>query len=515
MAYGKERMMIMITNDRRSWLWLLVGAALLPFTQFQTVLSLAGWLAPIFLLRFTRTRRARVALPVVTLAHYVAGVVALRGILPAPALYLFGLAGVVGVVSYAADLVLARRLSGLARTLVFPAAAVTVDWLFGLSLLGTLGSPAYAQFGDLPLTQLVSVTGIWGLTFLVNWLAPVVNEIWERGVSWRAARYSLAPFAGVLLGAALLGGARLALAAPAAPAVRVAALAADRALWHGLTVPRLSELAAGSDAQRAAARAQFAPIVDELLDRSRQQARAGAKIVLWSEAAAFALKEDEPALVARARELAQAEGIYLQISVVFALRTDRYPFGENRTLLIDPRGQVAWDYYKTVHPLDDANIFAPGPGVIPIVDTPYGRLATAICFDADFPALIRQAGQARADILLVPANDWQPVDVLHARAATFRAVENGVALVRATGNGLSIAVDSLGRPLATADYYATDKLTMVASLPTRGTATLYARIGDSLAYVCAAGLIGLACLAFVRRHGVRLAAQQPAYKQYN
>jgi apolipoprotein N-acyltransferase len=502
----------MITHDRRSWLWLLGGAALLPFTQFQTVLPLAVWLAPIFLLRFMRTQRAWIALPVLTLVHYVASVIALRGILPAPELYLFGLAGVVGVFSYAADLLLARRLNGLARTMVFPAAAVTLDWLSGLSSLGTIGSPAYAQFGDLPLTQLVSVTGIWGLTFLMNWLAPVANEIWERGMSWRAARYSLAPFVGVLLGTALLGGARVAFAAPVVPTVRVAALAADRALWHGLTVPRLSDLAVGSEAQRAAARSQFALITDELLDRSRQQARAGAKIVVWSEVATFALKEDEPALLTRARELAQAESIYLQISVVFALHTDHYPFGENRTILIDPRGQVAWDYYKTIHPLDDASVFAPGPGVIPTVDTPYGRLATVICFDADFPALIRQAGQARADILIAPSNDWQPVDVMHARAATFRAVENGFALVRPTGNGLSIAVDSLGRQLATADYYATDRLTMVANLPTRGTATIYARIGDSLAYLCVVGLVALMSLAFVRRRRVRVAVQQPVYK---
>jgi apolipoprotein N-acyltransferase len=481
------------------WLWLVVGAALLPFTQFQTVVPLAAWLAPLFLLRFTRTRRALVGLPVVMLVHYVAGVVALRGILPAPALYLFGLTGVLGVLPYAADLALVRRLGGLARTLVFPATAVTFDWLFGLSSLGTLGSTAYAQFGDLPLTQLISVTGIWGLTFLMNWLAPVANEILERGLNWRTARYSLVPFAGLLLGAVLLGGARVAFGLPAAPTVRVAALAADRTLWHGLTVPGPAELAASSDVVRAAARAQYAPIVDELFDRSQQQARAGAKIVLWSEAAAFALKEDEPALLAQARALARAEDIYLQISVIFALQTDRYPFAENRTILIDPRGQVAWDYYKTIHPLDDASIFSPGPGVIPTVDTPYGRLATVICFDADFPALVRQAGLARADMLLVPANDWQPVDVIHAHAATFRAVENGVALVRATGNGLSIAVDSLGQPLATADYYATDRLTMVANLPTRGTATLYARIGDSLAYVCIAGLIGLTALALVGR----------------
>jgi apolipoprotein N-acyltransferase len=486
-------------KDTRAWLWLLIGAALLPFAQFQTILPLAAWLAPVFLLRFARTQRLWVALLGLVLVHYVATVIGLRNILPAPAIYMIGLAGVTGVVTYLADRLLARRLNGLARTLVFPAASVAADWLFGQGSLGTTGSTAYAHVGNLPLTQVASLVGIWGLVFLTAWLAPVANEIWEQQLDRRTLRLVVVPFATVLLAVVLAGSARLAFSAPAAATVRVASLAADRALWHGLNIPRLPDLAAADDRVRAQARAQFMPIVDELLGRTRQQADAGAKIVVWSEAAAFVLKEDEPALLDRARALAREQGIYLQISVVFSLRAERYPFAENRTILIDPSGQVAWDYYKSVHPLDDASIFAPGPGVVPIVDTPYGRLATVICFDADFPALVRQAGQARADILLVPANDWRPVHIIHARIAELRAVENGAALVRATGNGITVAVDRLGQQLATADYFATDKLTMIAEVPTRGSATLYARIGDSFAYLCMAGLAGLAVWPLVRR----------------
>jgi apolipoprotein N-acyltransferase len=486
-------------NDKRAWLWLAIGAALLPFAQFQTVLPLAAWLAPIFLLRFARTQRLWIAVLGLALVHYTASVIAMRNILPAPAIYLIGLAGVTGVAAYLADRWLASHLSGLARTLVFPASAVAVDWLFGQGSLGTTGSMAYAHVGNLSLTQLASVVGMWGLVFLPAWLAPVANEAWEQQLDRRTLRFVIAPFAAVLLVAILAGSARLAFSAPSTTTVRVASLAADRALWHGLNVPRLPDLAAADDSVRAQARAQFAPIVDELLDRTQQQANAGAKIVVWSEAAAFALKEDEPALLDRARTLAREQGIYLQASVVFALRADRYPFAENRAILIDPSGQVVWDYYKAVHPLDDASIFAPGPGVVPIVDTPYGRIATVICFDADFPALVQQAGQARADILLVPANDWRPVHIMHARMAELRAIENGTALVRATGNGIAFAVDRLGQPLATADYFATDRLTMVAEVPTRGSATLYARIGDGFAYLCIAGLAALAVWPLARR----------------
>jgi apolipoprotein N-acyltransferase len=415
------------------------------------------------------------------LVHYLAALVSMRGgLIPGETLAFYALGGALGVLPYVADSALARRVPGWGRTLVFPAAAVALDWAFGLTSLGTLGSIAYSQFGFLSLTQLTSVTGIWGIVFLIMWLAPVTNEVWEHGFGWATLRTTVVPLAAVLLLVLLLGGLRLAFFDPTVPTVRVAALAPDRALWD-------------SD--------QHARGIDDLMARTRREAQAGARIVTWSEAAAFVLKEDEAALIRRAGAVAREERIYLQLGLIVELPTEHYPFAENRAILIDPSGQVVQDYFKAIHPLGDANIFAPGPGVVPTTETPYGRLATVICFDADFPALIRQAGQARADILLAPSNDWRPVDTIHARAATFRAVENGVSLVRPTGNGISVAVDHLGQPLATADYFATPALTMVADVPTRGVGTIYSRIGDTVVFGCLALLVllGAAALLAARR----------------
>jgi apolipoprotein N-acyltransferase len=47
------------------------------------------------------------------------------------------------------------------------------------------------------------------------------------------------------------------------------------------------------------------------------------------------------------------------------------------------------------------------------LDTPYGRLSSVICFDADFPQLLRQAGALGTDILLDPSNDWRAIDSWH------------------------------------------------------------------------------------------------------
>jgi apolipoprotein N-acyltransferase len=144
---------------------------------------------------------------------------------------------------------------------------------------------------------------------------------------------------------------------------------------------------------------------------------------------------------------------------------------------------------------------AAGPSVVPTVDTPYGRLATVICYDADFPALVGQAGRAGVDILLLPYKDWASVSVQHAQMATFRAVENGVSLVRPTLSGLSTAVDAQGHTLAQVDAFTTDTPTLVANVAIQGSPTLYGSIGDAFAYLCIAALLWLTARTVLRAKG--------------
>ena len=489
--------------DWLAWCWLAIGAVLLPFTSFQTMLPLAGWLAPIFILRFARSRHALVSLPLILLANSVAVAIATRNLLPVDNLMMVIAInvgyGLIFTVSYGVDRLLAPRLSGLVRTLVFPCAVVTVELLMAVfhPIYSTVGALVYTQYGNLPLLQIISVTGMWGVSFLIAWGAAVANHAWEQGFAWSAHRLSTTLFVSVLLAVLLFGSVRLAFFPPEGPSVRIAGLAPDETL---LSDDIELNLTPGTDADRVKARTVFAPPVDDLFTRTRQEARAGAKIVAWSEAAVMVLQEDEAGLIERARTLAREEGIYLQLAIITYLRTDHFPFREDRAILVDPAGTVVWDYYKSIQvPGGDAGNMANGPGLVPAASTSYGRLATVICYDADFPTLVRQAGQARADVLLVPSSDWKTVAELHTHMHVFRAIENGVTLVRPTRQGLSIAVDYLGRVLGQADAFATDKPVMVVSVPIQGGHTLYAHIGDSFAYLCVVGLVILAGLAFWRQ----------------
>jgi apolipoprotein N-acyltransferase len=96
------------------WLWLVVGAALLPLTGWQAVIPLAAWLAPIFIVRFARTQRISVAILIVPITSCLATIVAWRNDFfgpPSPVTYIFIIVGVLFSLGYVVDRLVAPRLS--------------------------------------------------------------------------------------------------------------------------------------------------------------------------------------------------------------------------------------------------------------------------------------------------------------------------------------------------------------------------------------------------------------------
>jgi apolipoprotein N-acyltransferase len=125
---------------------------------------------------------------------------------------------------------------------------------------------------------------------------------------------------------------------------------------------------------------------------------------------------------------------------------------EPKSVLIDPSGGVAFTYLKNrLVPGWEASHALNGDSRVRTADTLLGRMASVICYDVDFPDLIRPAGRAGSDLLLVPVSEPVAVGPVHHRTAVFRAIENGVSMFRASRFGLSSAEDPYGRILALMD----------------------------------------------------------------
>jgi apolipoprotein N-acyltransferase len=495
--------------DRRRYL-LLAAATVLSLVAMggRWDIPLAGWCFPILLLAFARTGRSLSTMVWVWLS----GAVATLFWLAESGLPVFGLQAFGGLalntvlaVPYLLDRWAAPGLSvrhPLLGTLVFPASRVAAEFLIAaVSPFGAVfGTLAATQYTDLPLVQVASVTGAYGISFLVAWLAPVACLLWRHRSAWRRARTAVVTFAAVLATVVVGGSARLAFAVPTSTTVRIAGVSPSQAATDAQQ-RLLSQLAPAAERGRtdpARLRPALAVVDDELLDLTDREAAAGARIVVWPEEAARTRADDEPALLSRVGAEARRRGVYIDMGLEVYLA--QAPYLRDESVLVDPSGQVRWTYDKS-HPVPGMDDFPAGPGQVPVVTGSVGRLAGVICYDADFPTLMRQQA-GRADIMLVPANDWPQFGATHTRDASIRAVENGYSLVRQDSDGVASAFDYEGHVLASTDYYRTGQQTLVAAVPTSGVRTVYSVVGDLFAWLCVLATAGL-LIAAVRGHRSR------------
>ena len=176
----------------------------------------------------------------------------------------------------------------------------------------------------------------------------------------------------------------------------------------------------------------FTPEMSNLLDRDRRRAAQH----LCSEA-------DDPTLAA-ARKAAAEAGIWVHLGSL-ALKGERAD-GRlvNRGFVIDGSGEIRARYDK-IHLFDvdlptgeswrESAAYAPGERVV-AVDTPWGRLGLAICYDLRFPDLFRAMSDAGASMLALPAAFTVPTGKAHWHVLVrARAIESSCWVIAAAQSG--------------------------------------------------------------------------------
>ncbi len=199
-----------LPRDNRSYIWLAVGCGLLLFCAGRWVVPAAAWLWPVFLVRFMRTQPLFRGYFVTVAGVCVASAFAAYGMVPQP-LPVFLATLVIGGAMIFLPFLFDRWQRGYSdsflSTLALPAALVVLEYVSAQgNPFGTWGSFSYTQFNQLPLLQLTSVTGLWGITFLLFWSASVVNWAWEREFSWPSIRRNACIFFTVIAAILVLGG---------------------------------------------------------------------------------------------------------------------------------------------------------------------------------------------------------------------------------------------------------------------------------------------------------------------
>ena len=413
------------------------------------------------------------------------------GVLLLIALSLY-LALYVGVFAYGVTRLSTR--GGLAYLLGTAALWVILEYLRTFLLTGfpwnLLG---YTQYRYLSVIQIASITGVYGVSFLLvltNAAVALACLQFRRG----GGRVLLPVLgAGLLLIGAVLFGMRQ----------RVSAETRGREI-------RVSVIQ-GNIGQGAKWDPRFRDRTVEIYRRLTRKAERGSDLIVWPESAVpFFLREGGP-LSQQVVDLAKNAQSYLLVGSpdrVGEIPTRLY----NSAFLISPRGKIVQKYDK-IHlvpfgeyvPLQSVLFFvekmATGIGDFSsgedftVFDTPQGRFGVLICFEVIFPDQVRRYVREGADFLVNITNDaWfgdSGAPYQHLSMAALRAVENGVYLVRAANTGISALVTPTGQIRKQSDLFVETVLS--GTVVPRSSGTFYTRYGDVFAWGC--GLMSVIVVA--------------------
>jgi apolipoprotein N-acyltransferase len=446
----------------------------------------ALWLAPIPVLAVAPRLRGSVAFLMAFLAWLIGELNqwtyfrdALELSLPVIIVFLVMPAAAFGLGVLFARALLRRGLLLLAA-FAFAAYWVAYEYLTEIgSPHSTFGNLAYSQMDCLPLIQIASVTGVWGISFLVFLFAGGVAALLSGGGN-QSQRRALAIVVGVIVVAVLLFGEwRLRASSPAQP-VTITLLAKD--------VPM--NLYLGSEEQAL-------QLLHEYADEVRRATTPGTEVVVLPEKIARVSENAMPEVDAMFSSAAAATHSAIVVGLV--RRTPSAAFNSSR--LYSPDGKLEANYDKH-HLLPGVEPEKPGHTRV-VVDQPSGRWGLQICKDLDFPELSREYAGDGTSLLLVSAWDFNLDRWLHARMAVLRAVENGFALARSGRNGLLTLNDNRGRILAEAATVPGRFVSINGKVAPVSEKTFYTRTGDWFAWVCLATFVVLLVFIILRRRQAR------------
>jgi apolipoprotein N-acyltransferase len=363
-----------------------------------------------------------------------------------------------------------RRGSLFLASLALPAYWVAYEYLTAIaSPHSTWGNLAYTQMNCLPVIQIAAITGLWGITFIVFLFAGAVAALLS-GAGGPSQRRVLAVAVGFVVCAVFVFGKWRLQSNPPGQSVAVTLIAKD--------VPMSVYL--GSEEQALRLLGEYAVEIPRVTPAGTQVVVLPEKIGRISETA---LAEVDSLYSSAAAETRAA------IVIGLVRRTPSGAFNSSRYYSAD--GKLT--NYDKHHLLPGVEPEKPGDKRV-VLDEPSGRWGLQICKDMDFPKLSREYAAEGANLLLVPAWDFNLDGWLHARMAVLRAVENGFALARSARNGLLTLSDNRGRILAETETVPDRFVSITGKVNVSREQTFYARTGDWFAWLCVAVFVIL--LAF-------------------
>jgi apolipoprotein N-acyltransferase len=381
-----------------------------------------------------------------------------------------------------------------------------IDWVRSVWPVGgfTWGMLGNTQHGNGLLLPLATVTGVWGVSFvvmLVNGLllGAAMRLVGERGRPTSSGSLRAGALVAMAAAAATLPG-FVGVPAAAGPALDVAVVQGNAPRERPTDFYLRSR-----------------DVAQNHIRLNLQLATDRPDLAVWPENALDVDPAQDPQLRAAVEASIRAVGVPTLAGAVTDAPGDHW---FNQVLYYSPQGEVLDRYTKT-HPVPFGEYvpfrrllgwveqlrvvprdIAPGHQ-IRLFQVDGAMVGTPICFENIFPNLFRRFAAAGANLMIVTTNDSSWGDTAasreHVIMSQVRAVETGRWIVQAAISGESAVVNPRGRVVAHTELFVPAILRF--DVPTSSARTLYVRWGDWFPWACGLALVLILGVAVLRRRG--------------
>ena len=333
---------------------------------------------------------------------------------------------------------------------------------------------ADSQVNVLPLIQIASITGVYGVSFLIVWFNLAV-------AAFRPKPLFLSMMAVVLT--CLFGYSRL----------------KSHAEESGTQAIRVALLQGSIDQYKKWDKSYIDEIEKTYESLVTQASRSKPDMIIWPETSVPGYLLQEAPLREWLLNMVRKSGVNHLVGVpvihnemaynsAFSISHEGILEGEYAKHHLVPFGEVVpWSRFlgRFVRVLNDLGGFAAGTEspVLRVAGVPVG---VNICYEAIFPNLVRQSVRQGSQVIANLTNDgWYmktAAPYQHWAPNVFRAVENGRWLIRADNTGISGIIDPSGRIQAASSIF--QPAVIEGTIHARTGLTFYSRLGDIFAWIC-------------------------------
>jgi apolipoprotein N-acyltransferase len=384
--------------------------------------------------------------------------------------------------------------------LAAPLSWVTLEFLYPNLFPWRL---ANSQWHAPVLIQIGDVTGPFGLSFVMVWIAAALVVLVRRGQRTPLAAAAAATAAVVVYGVVRLPAIDRAM--QSAPVVTV-----------GLVQGNVSIREKGDIRYFDINLAKYQELSEDLQGR--------VDVIVWPETVSQRwVAADTLQLDGKDNPFEDLRGNLIFGGLAFRLHGRAEPEQFNSAFLLGPNGVVLdrYDkhvlmpfgeyiplasYFPAIYALSpETGSFTPGTGVS-VFDVPGKvRIGQLICYEDLLAGMSRAATRAGAEVLLNILNDaWYgntAAPYQHQALALWRAIENRRYLLRGSNSGVTSIIDAAGRVVAQGGLFTAEAIT--GRVHRLQLTTFYTRYGDVFAWGVVAGALLLLATSRLRpRQGV-------------